>query len=465
MRRIVVLAFSIFLTFSAKAQHWDSLQGGLGNVPRVMYADTVDNFLYTGGVFIEVDNKPIRGIARWNGLQWDSLGAGIDPLSLGWPQNTLAITRYNNEIYAGGAFHSAGSVWSAKIAKWDGTHWDSLPIPPFSVNDLNGAIWSLEAINGNLYIGGMFDTVAGFPCKNIAKWDGVSWTSLNFPNLQYGISINAITEYNGDIYVAGAFHNTINDSVSNILKWNGVSWCSVGGGVKGGWTWIESMAVYNGELYVAGAFFQADGNASDNIQKWNGTSWSNVGGGTGGGNGQIHKLLVYNGKLYALGVFDYAGGVPANYFASWDGINWCSVGTTFDNILDAGCVYNDTLYVGGGFRKIDNDSTTRIAKWIGGNFVSACGNTTGINDVESAQITIQLYPNPASDKITIQFDGANTLGEISITDQFAREVRREKLNGEQRLEISVADLAEGMYFFSLDQNGERESSGKFIVRR
>lgn len=462
MKKVVLIALSIFLTFSAKAQLWDSLRGGLGNVPRIMYADTIDNYLYVGGVFIEVDDKPIRGMARWNGLQWDSLGAGIDNLSLGWPQNTFAITRYNNEIYVGGAFTSAGSIWSEKIAKWNGTQWDSLLIKPFRANN-SGAVCTLQPIGGYLYMGGTFDTVAGFPCQSIARWDETNWSSLNFPVLQ-NTYINAIAEYNGEIYASGSFRNTLNDSISCILRWDGFSWRSVGGGIKGTVANIASMAVYNGELYVAGIFYQSAGNVGDHIQKWNGTTWSNVGGSTGGGNGQIHKLLVHDGKLYALGVFDFAGGIPANYFASWDGTDWCGIGSTFSNVLTAGCVYKDTLYVGGGFRTIDVDSFSRIAKWVGGNYTSVCGNTTDIRESETEVSSVSFYPNPVGSIGTFYISGNQKISIIKIYDQLGREVWRKETD-ENEIEFFTDGFASGLYFYRVEQLDGKSSTGKFIVEK
>src|ERR1035437_1573438 len=101
MKIFCTVVVSILLFFSAYSQKWDSLRRGLGNASRVMYADTLDNYLYVAGGFYTVDGKHMKGIARWNGIQWDSLGAGIDGLDTAnkVPQNTLAITRYNGDLY------------------------------------------------------------------------------------------------------------------------------------------------------------------------------------------------------------------------------------------------------------------------------------------------------------------------------------------------------------------------------
>jgi hypothetical protein len=44
-------------------------------------------------------------------------------------------------------------------------------------NRLNGA-GIMTNYNGKLIVSGLFDTVSGSAIKNIAAWDGVSWSSL-----------------------------------------------------------------------------------------------------------------------------------------------------------------------------------------------------------------------------------------------------------------------------------------------
>lgn len=405
MKNLLLGLTAALLTFPAKSQIWDSLLGGLGNAPRILYADTVDNYMYVTGQFLEVNGQYAKGIARWNGTQWDTLGRGIDGLDTtagGWPQNCYGIARYNNKLFVAGGFRSAGAVPAFRIATWDGSSWDTLPVPPFSPGS-TGIPLVLEVINGEMYMGGVFDTIAGNYCKSLAKWNGSYWSYIGMPSTMYpNVYVNSICEYNNELYIAGNFHSTAfpNDTLTDILKYDGANWKSVGGGMHGAWSVISTMLKYNGELYVAGYFFSADGNAGNHIQKWNGTSWSDVGGGTSGINGQIHKLFVHENKLYALGVFDFAGGVPASKFAIWDGTNWCGVGSSFDNSLGAACVYLDTLYIGGGFWTIDGDSISRIAKWIGGNYVDTCGNTTSISELLIDQELV-VFPNPAYDVITI----------------------------------------------------------------
>ena len=72
-------------------------------------------------------------------------------------------------------------------------------------------------------------------------------------------------------------------------------------------------------------------------------TWSPVGGGT---NGSIGALCVYDGTLFVGGGFDFAGGIPVNGAAEWNGTDWYPAGDPGNNIQ---CfqVYNNELYEGG----------------------------------------------------------------------------------------------------------------------
>jgi len=469
--KLVITAMIILCCFSFSSTYaqlrWDSLAPRINHFgnegPNVMYADS--NYLYMAGKFKTIDGKHIQGIAKWNGIKWDSLGAGIDGLEYDslpseYPENTWAITNYNGKLYIGGTFSSLGYIQTPRIGTWDGSVWDSLSIQPFKANS-DYSVRALAIINNNLYMGGEFDTIAGLPCNEIAKWNGSNWSNLNFPTLIAPFGIDAICEYEGSIYVGGNFCNTLGDTISNILRWNGTNWLSVGGGIKGGD--VSCMAVYKGELYVGGYFFKGAGNACDYIQRWNGTEWRGVGGGTGGANGEIWQLLVRNNKLYALGEFQTAGGVNANEVASWDSTQWCSYGGTFDNTIFTGCIYKDSLYIGGGFRTIDGDSIVYVAEWTGGNYVDSCGAiTTGVNEIQPNAMTVTLYPNPSNGKFTLSLQGVPEKTQITVFNILGEQVYQSSINA-SNTEIDLSGKADGIYMYRVvTEAGSLVSQGKVV---
>jgi hypothetical protein len=144
--------------------------GGLGNL-----SDSVEDLeltssgdLYACGEFL----TPATRVARWNGVNWEALGSGVD--SRAYVIEELA----DGSIAFGGTFQSAGGVPARGVARWNGTTWSSLGAGvtdaslSFFVNSL------LTMPSGDLLAGGYFNTMGGQTVNHVARWDGAAWHSL-----------------------------------------------------------------------------------------------------------------------------------------------------------------------------------------------------------------------------------------------------------------------------------------------
>ncbi len=72
--------------------------------------------------------------------------------------------------------------------------------------------------------------------------------------------------------------------------------------------------------------------------------------------------------------------------------------------------------------------------------------------------SLVLYPNPASNEITVQFDRTTPVALFQILDLFGRIVYKQELEKDQkRLQINLSNnkIANGMYIVSLLENGKR----------
>jgi hypothetical protein len=466
MHRILFTAFYLTLFFPVKAQMWDSLSNSLNGDCRVLYSDSLSGFLYAAGKFTSAGNLPAKGIARWDGAQWDSLGAGIDGLDhLNLiPQNTLAITKFNTDLYVGGGFSSLGNTIAPVLGMWNGTAWSAISPQPFPSN-ATAAVYTLEVIDNELYIGGAFDTIAGLPCKSFAKWNGAAFIPLSLPpaiSSPGEAIVTSICAFNDDIYIAGNFGTGLpGDTLQDIMRLSSEGWSSVGGGIRGSLSNVQSMTVFDGELFVAGYFLSADGNAGNHIQKWNGSAWSDVGGGVNP-NG-IFKLLTFNNKLYAFGAFEVAGGEPAQYLALWNGTDWCSLGSSFDNGILTGAVFNDSLYIGGSFTTIDDDSIGYISKWTGGVYTESCGNSTDIEKY-SDQSALHIWPNPSNSCIVLKMPPVTYKNHyIQIYDINGQRINQIncRARAADEVTIDISGLSPGIYFLQL-QLSEKTYSTRFI---
>jgi len=96
---------------------WKKIGMGLGDSGGVTVAPNGDVYAY--GLFTEVyesDGTPVAAnrIARWDGTHWYALGAGLDGNVL------YANIAPNGDVYVVGAFHNAGGIAAAHVARWDG---------------------------------------------------------------------------------------------------------------------------------------------------------------------------------------------------------------------------------------------------------------------------------------------------------------------------------------------------------
>ncbi|NUM50544.1 MAG: T9SS type A sorting domain-containing protein [Flavobacteriales bacterium] len=477
MKKIILVTLIAFTTSLAAAQNWAAV-GVVSNAVHSLYTDTIDDVLYIGGGFKMLNGDTVFGIVKYDGSNFYRMGCG-----LGWDCSTTfignlgssiygakGICRYNNEIFTTGAFSNSNGIQLNGLARWDGNNWQPMGTGLKNEYGGNSGGSSLKVLNNELYVCGYMDSCAGVAVNGIAKYNGVSWSAVhNIPRFNPNQSnyIYDMEIYNGDIYVSGNFYDSIGGDIWRIARWNGSQWVGVDGGMKGGIGDVNKMVVYKGLLYAAGVFESAGSNPhAKYIATWDGTKWENVGGGISySGSAQISDMKVYKDKLYIVGWFSQAGGIPAKQLAVWDGVNWCSFDTTntsFDNIILALGFYQDTLYIGGGFWSVDGDTNiARIAKYIGAG-PDTCGNTTGINENKVQTEGLRVYPNPASNNVTIEWSKELQVQSLAVFDYLGREVLNEKLsNNTHSLQLDVSALPQGMYFLHLQTEKDLQTA-KFI---
>ena len=120
--------------------------GDIGNVSAL----TVDasGTLYAGGNFV---------MAKWSGNSWDTLGAGINGAIGNFtpPYVYAMVSDTAGNLYITGAFNAAGGTNASCIAMWNGVNWSSLGS---GINNIGDTL-ALDK-TGKLYVGGSF-TSAG----------------------------------------------------------------------------------------------------------------------------------------------------------------------------------------------------------------------------------------------------------------------------------------------------------------
>jgi PKD repeat protein len=137
------------------------LPNGVSSTVRCFYVDQVQNKLYMGGHFLEVNgDTDASGVAVYDGSTWSSLGGGVNDY-------VRALTKYNGNIIVGGNFSTAGTTSANKIAKWNpvALTWTAMG------SGMNDYVKALEVYNGDLYAGGPFTSASGQSINGVAMWN------------------------------------------------------------------------------------------------------------------------------------------------------------------------------------------------------------------------------------------------------------------------------------------------------
>ncbi|MBW6460643.1 MAG: T9SS type A sorting domain-containing protein [Bacteroidales bacterium] len=84
------------------------------------------------------------------------------------------------------------------------------------------------------------------------------------------------------------------------------------------------------------------------------------------------------------------------------------------------------------------------------------------------EVKLQLFPNPARDKVTIRYPDITRTGqrEIRLVNSLGVEVKRRPIpKGEEEIQADLSGLSPGIYFAILLENGKMIASGKLMVVR
>ena len=224
------------------------------------------NELYVGSDFDEINNVQTQGIARYNGTNWELVDSGM--LNCCGNGENWALYVWNNKLYAGGFFYQAGDSLANNIASWNDTTWAPLGSGTDTRSGFynNGYIYGIGAYNNYLYVGGKFDSAGGVATNNIARWNGLKWDSVgggtnNLPSLSgaYGLPFSFQT-YNSNLYIGGELDS------AGILKWNDTLFSCPDLGVHYGG--VFAIDTFQGILYIGGSFDSAGNSLINNIARW-----------------------------------------------------------------------------------------------------------------------------------------------------------------------------------------------------
>lgn len=435
MKNLFLIALMIFNSLLVKPQVWRSVGDGINhstNVSRSVNDMMVFNdTLYIIGQFDSLYNPQqyCSGFSGWDSSQWYCKGPVLNIA-----QGGMCLNTFQNEIYMGGNTGNPFQPSLSGIGRFDGVQFQ-----PLGKGVNNGMVRCMQEYNGSLYIGGNFVTVDSvLNARRIARWDGSQWHKIG-TGLTGGLTnLYAMTVFNGELYIAGDCSSLDGFPCKNICRFNGTTWDSLQSGIIG---FVRSMVVdsVNNILYVGGTISSAGGIPTPTgVAAWNGTNWSAVGA------APILNpvdLVMYQGTLFAGGIQKGPNSLGQTVFqmAWFDGQNWIPACDTMDGSeIETMHVYKDELYVGGYFKMIDDSARYGIARTHFPN--------VSINQPEESIQVAEIYPNPVISKFTISMkDDYGMIKSYSVKDILSGErLRSEKINA-GKVEVDLSTVQAGVY--------------------
>ena len=407
------------------------LAGGLDGSVNAMAIDPTQGTMYVGGNFTNSTEgiacnhvaAYLSGIAGWF---WAPLGQGVNG-------NVNAMLIHNNKIYVGGDFNTADGIAANHIAAYNlqSAQWET-------IGSLVGTVKTLAVFNNELYAGGSF---TGF----LSKWNGNSWIDVGAGFL-YGTEVRTLEANNGQLFIGGDFELATGAIRKNVATYDGTY---VGLSGMGTLTPVNDFESYNGKLYAACDYISAS-NDTCALAVLDEFEWKTIIGRnylvSSGAylNGDIKKLLTNGNEMLAAGnfyceAFMLFGNNLISYKETGQDTILTPLLITDSTINCMTFLYNNTLCFGGDFVGPQNDPLNHIA---------SIDITTGIIKQDLNSSKIKVFPNPSSDFINVISN--ENLGDIFLYDVTGKLLYRNVSKGSS-IQIPIKEFSNGIYFLKTDE--------------
>jgi hypothetical protein len=292
-------------------------------------------------------------IAVWDGVSWNEMGDGLN-------NRVNTLIEHGGSPYAGGIFTYSGSLAVGRVARWNGSEWERVGATGFN-DDVNAF-----AVYGEMLVaGGEFTAVDGAPAPGLAVWDGESWSAFAGGGIEPGTWVKTLLVQGGSLFAGGSFTTIGGENVPYLARWDGSSWSSLGRGVNGS---VRALALHDGALVAGGTFTEAGGAPAGRIARWDGAAWDALG---GGANAEVSALAADEAYLYVGGWFTTMGGDSLDYLARWDGALWVQppvpeVPGPMNGDIRAFLEMPDGFIAGGNFTQAGDVPARYVARLVNG---------------------------------------------------------------------------------------------------
>jgi len=229
--------------------------------------------LYGGGNMPTTGGVPTGGVAAWDGENWFSVGSGVG-VDGGFSPFVSAMAIFDDgsgpALYIGGRFDTVDGVFARNLAKYDGKSWSPVGsgvIPESVVQNIDDMVVYDDGNGPALYIvGATFSPNDDPGFVSCAKWDGETLTGIGQDVGGRVTSVRGFDDGTGSRLVIGG---TATPGIEYIATLEDDTWVPFEGGVGGdavppsNFPSVFGLGLYEGNLLVGGNFTEVGDDALD----------------------------------------------------------------------------------------------------------------------------------------------------------------------------------------------------------
>ena len=423
----------------------EGLSAGLAVYTSLAFSSSGQPYL----AFQDWGNSKKVSVMTFNGTNWVNVGSAGFSAGVA-SDESLAISPTGQPYVA----YMDGMMGPATVMKFDGSSWINVGIEGFSAGEAAWISLAFNSIDGQPYVA--FQDWGHSKMATVMKFDGTNWVNVgnagfseaeaDYTSLSFSLT--------GEPYVA--YEDWGNSNKATVMKFDGTNWINVGNaGFSVGEADCTSLALSptDSHPYVAYLDQGTFPYGSISVMKFDGINWVDVGPPSFTGSDCLYPSLAISpyGQPYVA----YSDEPELEYgmIVKFDGTNWALVGggkfsggyTEYNSLVfnPANCEPYVAYY-----DAVDSGRAT----------VTYYDGPVGINELHQSMLSI--YPNPATDKITVETSEGTPESYLSLVNIEGQQFITHQIT-QPKTQIDISNLVSGIYFVRLT-NKSTVSVEKFV---
>jgi len=390
--------------------------------------------------FTDWNNSGKATVMKFDGTNWVNVGnAGF---SVGAAYYiSLSFDSYGNPFVA---FRDFGNTERATVMKFDGLNWVTVGIAGFS----SGGAWFTSLAFGpddRPYVA--FGDDGNSTKATVMKFDGSNWSYVGNAGFSSGMADYTSLAFSpsGQPYVAYQDHIT-GYNTATVMKFDGTNWVYVGNpGFSAGsveWTTIAFNPV-DSVPYVSYCDLAWTTYYKATVMRFTEPDWVYVGNAGFSAAEAGYPKLAFSPAGEPFVSYGDMANLDRATLMKFDDTSWVNVG--IPGFSEGGEVWKNSLAVSStgipymAFKECNSDSCVL-------NVMKYDSLLVGTDELQETRLSV--YPNPATDKITIETSGLQNESCLTIVNPAGQQVLRKKVTT-PGMQIDVSCLPSGIYFLKL----------------